>query len=55
MHPELRNASPAEVAAAVAAATAQGGLGAFRAPAAAVGEAIVRAIGKAGPVVTPYW
>ena len=50
LSPELRTAGPAELAAGVDKLDR----GIF-APADAVGEAVVRAIGRVGPVVIPYW
>jgi hypothetical protein len=50
LHPEMKSASPAELSAAATSLQLP-----QAAPADAVGEAIVRAIGRVGPVVTPYW
>lgn len=50
LNPSLRSAGPEEVAAAVAKLDSR-----LYAPADAVGEAVVRAIGRVGPVVTPHW
>jgi hypothetical protein len=55
MRPDLASASPAEVAAALEEDARSNGHGMMAAPADAVGESIVRAIGKGGPLVTPYW
>lgn len=52
--PELLNASHTEVAAALEALKPSTRT-MMSAPAADVGEAIVRSIGKGGPIVTPYW
>lgn len=53
--PGMAAATPAEVAAALAEEAASRKRGLMKAPAADVGEAIVRSIGKGGPLVTPYW
>jgi hypothetical protein len=50
LSPELRTAGPAELAAGVDKLDRS-----IFAPADAVGEAVVRAIGRVGPVVIPYW
>lgn len=51
MYPELRSLSPSQLAAVLPTKA----MPRHFAPAEAVGEAVVRAIGRQGPVVVPYW